>query len=242
MNNLITYLTPNWVALCFGIFIALPFLFILQFIFKISKQANKPIWFTASLLFFILYLTYIVIASKLNWFNIISFPPRVLLLTTFPYATFLFILFTKSSLFKFITTNAAVANLVSLHLFRVVGVFFIILAMYNALPKVFAYIAGAGDVLAAITSVFVARAITQKKSYANKLTLIWNIFGTIDIMFTAIAANVLTKLSINNGTMGVDKLAEFPFCIIPAFAPPTILFIHWLIFKKLHAIKILKSK
>jgi hypothetical protein len=33
--------------------------------------------------------------------------------------------------------------------------------------------------------------------------------------------------------MGVDTLAMFPFCIIPAFAPPIILFLHWTIFKKL---------
>jgi hypothetical protein len=33
--------------------------------------------------------------------------------------------------------------------------------------------------------------------------------------------------------MGVDTLAVFPFCIIPAFAPPTILLIHLAVFQKL---------
>jgi hypothetical protein len=33
--------------------------------------------------------------------------------------------------------------------------------------------------------------------------------------------------------MGVDTLATFPFCIIPAFAPPIILFLHLAIFRKL---------
>ncbi len=120
-----------------------------------------------------------------------------------------------------------------LHIFRVIGVFFVLLALHDALPKPFALIAGIGDVLTAISSVFVAKAIQDKKSYAKKLTYIWNIFGTVDILYTAIAANVLTKISIETGALGVDTLAVFPFCIIPAFAPPTILLLHWSIFKKL---------
>jgi hypothetical protein len=109
----------------------------------------------------------------------------------------------------------------------------VILALYNTLPKPFGLIAGIGDMLTALSSVFVAGAIKRNKPYAPKLTYIWNIFGTVDILFTAIAANVLTKLSIDTSVMGVDTLARFPFCIIPAFAPPTILFLHWSIFIKL---------
>jgi hypothetical protein len=33
--------------------------------------------------------------------------------------------------------------------------------------------------------------------------------------------------------MGVDTLAKFPFSLIPAFAPPTIIFLHVLIYRKL---------
>jgi DNA-binding transcriptional MocR family regulator len=57
--------------------------------------------------------------------------------------------------------------------------------------------------------------------------------GATQALFTAIAANVLTKISIETGSMGVDSLAMFPFCIIPAFAPPTILLLHWAIFQKM---------
>jgi hypothetical protein len=84
-----------------------------------------------------------------------------------------------------------------------------------------------------LSSLFVAHAIIQNKTYARRLTYVWNIVGTIDILFTAIAANVLTKISVETGAMGVDVLATFPYCIIPAFAPPAILFLHWTIFKKL---------
>jgi hypothetical protein len=55
----------------------------------------------------------------------------------------------------------------------------------------------------------------------------------LDIVFTAVSAIVLTKLSIDTGSIGVDVLAQFPFCLIPAFAPPTIIFLHVAVYKKL---------
>jgi hypothetical protein len=67
---------------------------------------------------------------------------------------------------------------VKLHIFRVIGVFFILLAIHQALPKPFAFIAGLGDVITAISSIFVANAIKNNKSYAKKLTVFlehfWN--------------------------------------------------------------------
>jgi hypothetical protein len=233
MNTLANYSTPYWISIAFSILIFLPFLLLLQFVFNHARQANKHSWFVGAVLFYLLYVTYIGIAHYAGLFDAVALPPRVLVFTTFPYAVFLFVFFTRTTMFKYIQSHSSVKSLVSLHLFRIVGIFFIVLAAHQSLPKLFAFIAGFGDVITAITSVWVVRAIAQKKSYAKKLTMAWNIFGTVDILFTAIAANVLTKLSIDTGSMGVDKLAEFPFCIIPAFAPPTILFLHWLIFKAL---------
>jgi len=118
------------------------------------------------------------------------------------------------------------------HIFRLIGIFFLLLAFHDALPKLFAIVAGLGDILTSITCIFVAKSIKQQKTYAKTLALLWNTFGLMDIMFTAVTAIVLTKLSIDNGTMGVDTLARFPFCLIPAFAPPIIIFLHIAIFKK----------
>lgn len=233
MNTLIQYPIPYWISIAFLMAIPLPFILILLFIRKEVKKlpGNSAFWIAA--LFFTLYLFYIGFASFKGWFNAVSLPPSVLLFTTFPYAFLLFGIVLNTKSFKKIIEDASLEDLVKLHIFRLVGVFFILLALHDALPKPFAFIAGIGDMLTAISSIFVAKAIQSKKSYARKLTFYWNIFGTVDILFTAIAANVLTKISIDTGAMGVDTLAIFPFCIIPAFAPPTILLLHWLIFKKL---------
>ncbi|TAE81712.1 MAG: hypothetical protein EAY81_09590 [Bacteroidetes bacterium] len=233
MKTLVQYAVPEWVSLVFLMAIPLPFILLLVFIRKEAKKLRKPLAFPLVLAFFVAYLSYLTLASFQGWFNQVSFPPMVLLLSTFPYAFLLFGVVLNTNINKQITANASVENLIRLHVFRLIGVFFILLTLHDALPSVFAWIAGVGDVITAISSVFVAKAIQQKKPYAKQLALCWNIFGTIDILFTAIAANVLTKISIDTGSMGVDALAAFPFCIIPAFAPPTILFIHWAIFKKL---------
>lgn len=233
MNTLTHYPIPEWISIAFLLLIPLPFVLITLFVRKKTKQSSYHRTHLLVFAFFALYLAYIALSSYFGWFMRVSLPPSVLLLTTFPFATFLFLVIAKTKIFQFILEKAPLESFVKLHLFRVIGVFFIILASEDALPHWFAFIAGIGDILTAIGSIFVARAIQNKRNYAKKLVLFWNVFGTIDILFTAIAANVLTKISMDSGAMGVDSLAFFPFCIIPAFAPPMILFLHWTIFKKL---------
>lgn len=229
------YFVPQWISTVFLFAIITPFILIALFVGREAKKINNKIAYPSIVVFFVLYLSYITLASINGWFNQVSLPPKVLLFTTIPFAFLLFAIVLNTKVYKHILNNAALENIVKLHIFRLVGVFFILLAIHNALPKPFALIAGIGDMLTAISSIYVAKAIRNKKSYAKTLTYYWNLFGTVDILFTAIAANVLTKISIDTGAMGVDTLALFPFCIIPAFAPPTILFLHWAIFKKLQS-------
>ncbi len=233
MNELAQYIVPQWISISFLIAIPLPFILITLFVRNVAEKSTDKSVLKIVVAFFILYLAYITIACFNGWFNEVFFPPKVLLYTTFPYGFLLFVLVLKTKSFKNILENASLESLIKLHVFRVIGVFFILLAVHDALPKPFAFIAGMGDVLTAISSIFVVKAIQHKKTYARKLAYCWNAFGALDILFTAIAANVITKISINTGSMGVDTLAVFPFCIIPAFAPPTILFLHWAIFQKM---------
>ncbi len=238
MNTLVHHLLPQWISIAFLIAIPTPFILIALFIRKEAKKIPNERAYLMVIAFFILYLSYIALAAYKGWFNQVALPPKILLFTTFPFAFLLFVIVLQTKVYKTILENVALENLVKLHIFRLIGVFFILLATHNALPKPFAFIAGTGDMLTAVSSIFVVNTIQNKKSYAKKLTYYWNIFGTVDILFTAIGANVLTKISIDTGAMGVDTLAFFPFCIIPAFAPPMILFLHWAIFKKIQSFSV----
>jgi hypothetical protein len=230
---MINYNYPQWIATSF--LIAFPFaILLIAFLVRKSAPFTKAnrLFYTV-LGFYFVYLTYITVCSFNGLFDKVFLPPMVLLYGTFPLALFLFTVIINLKTYKTVLDKAYLEDLVRVHIFRLLGVFFILLAFHDALPKPFALIAGLGDMITAISSIFVAKAIENKATYAKKLTYIWNTFGMVDIIITAILANVLTKISIDLGAMGVDTLAKFPFCFIPAFAPPTIIFLHFSIYKKL---------
>jgi len=230
MNSLINYPVPNWIAVAFLCVIFIPSV-MLAFLAAKGFPGKKNVFFKV-IGFFALYFSYVSVASFTGWFDKVFLPPLVLLYCTFPLASFLFTVVIHSNWYKEFLNNVSLESLVQIHIFRLIGVFFILLAFYNALPKFFGFIAGVGDIATAISSILIARAIRKKYSNARTLTIIWNIFGFSDIVFTAVTAILLTKLSIDHGTMGVDTLAKFPYCFIPAFAPPVIIFLHVSIFKK----------
>ncbi len=227
------YFTPEWLSWIFAFAIMIPVILISLFEKKNSPLQKQKQVFSVILIFFFCYFLYVFIAGKFGLFQVASLPPKILLLTTFPYAVFLFGIIDKLSITQKIFEKASISDLISLNIFRLIGGTFIILALYDSLPKTFAFIAGFGDVITAISSIFVVNAIKKQKSYAKNLILVWNTFGLIDIITTAVLANVFTKISMDTGIMGVDTLAKFPFSLIPAFAPPTIIFLHVFIYRKL---------
>ena len=227
------YYTPEWLSYALGIAIFVPVFLLARFAQKNSPVHRQNKVYVSTALFFLLYFGYVLILQKVGLFQEVSFPPRVLIFTTFPYAIFLFGIIYRMPITKQIFENATLDELVSLHIFRLLGSTFIIVALYDALPKPFAFIAGCGDVITALTSIWVVNIIKQRKVYTKKVVLIWNTFGLMDIIITSILANLYTKISIDTGQMGVDALSWFPFSLIPAFAPPTIIFLHVMIYKKL---------
>jgi hypothetical protein len=227
------FFIPQWVSLFFLIVIPIPVALIAFTARKGAPHERKKSVFYTVLGFYFFYFLYVTIGRFNGLFDKVFFPPIILLYTTFPLMIFLFTVVIRSTIYKSILQNLAVEDLVKIHIFRLIGVFFILLAYYETLPKIFALIAGFGDMITAITSIFVVRAIKAKKPYVKKLVYIWNTFGLADILFTALSSLVLTKISIDTGAMGVEALAQFPFCYIPAFAPPTIVFLHIAIYQKL---------
>jgi hypothetical protein len=159
-------------------------------------------------------------------------PPKIVLTTTLPFALFITVIY-FTPICKRANAELTLVSLVSIHIFRLIGSTFIILFLYDLLPKPFALFAGIGDLVTAISSLFVASAIKKGKGYARPLTYGWNTFGLLDIMGTSALAIIFTKISIDQGVQGVEFLAQFPFCFIPAFAPPTIIFLHLLVYRKL---------
>lgn len=226
---MITDQVPLGLSILFLIAFLTPLFLIVQLVRRYSSKTNA----TLVLLFYLFYLAGVLLLQINGYFNAVSLPPRIIVLTTLPLLAFYLLVIHQTKFYKKLVQNTPLAAWVQLHLFRLIGGFFLVLWVLDTLPKTFALIAGTGDIITALSSLFVASAIRQNKSYAKRLTWLWNTFGLLDILATSFTAVLLTKWNIETGTMGVDILTTFPYCFIPAFAPATIIFLHITIYKKL---------
>lgn len=240
--NILTASVPAWVSISFIFSFSIVFFMIantaktaaLKAGFDAQKASN--IWKTV-LGFCFIYIIYVSLMSFTGIFQVNALPPRILLFTAIPLLIFFFGVVFRSKIYWTLLENAALESLIRLHIFRFVGVFFILAYLYGALPKTFALVGGIGDIFAAVTAIFVANAVENRKTYAPKLALIWNIIGFWDIVNVVVSAIITTKYALEDGTKGVLEMANFPFCWIAAFAPATIVFLHIGIFKKLKMMK-----
>ncbi|MCU0434505.1 MAG: hypothetical protein MUC87_13715 [Bacteroidia bacterium] len=180
----------------------------------------------------VFYLSYVSIACFNGLFAENTLPPRILQLSTLPLIFVLLVLVFNMPFYKRINATLTTEALVRVHIFRLIGSFFLILAFYRQLPAVFACVAGIGDLITAIGSIYVAKQIKLKGTKAKTLVLVWNTFGLLDILATSSMAFAFTRLAIETGQQGVEALGAFPFCFIPAFAPPVILFLHLSVYRK----------
>lgn len=236
--NILSTSVPEWVSILFLLTISIPIFMIANLAKQGAINANlenqKIKWiYMTILIFYAIHFTYVSFMSFTGIFQENSIPPKIVLFTTIPLITFFLAVVSNLKIYKIILQNIALQSLVKLHVFRLIGVFFFILNAYGALPNKFAYVAGIGDMATAIASIFVAKAISNTKSYAKPLTIAWNIFGILDIVSVLTTAIITTKLSIDTGSQDVLEITRFPFCLIPAFAPATILFLHLTIFRKM---------
>jgi hypothetical protein len=237
--NILTNTIPYWISILFIFVIIIP-IFVLANLAKegaIQTNLASNKYYKTTITFFGIYYLYVSLMSFTGIFQENSLPPKIFLLTTIPLFIFLNLFSNLNTTWKQIIANISLQSLVRFHIIRFIGIIFFITYYYGALPKYFAISAGAGDVLAAITAIFVAKMIDNKHAYYKQITFAWNVLGCIDIINVIISGIVFTKISIETGSQGVTNIAVFPFSLIPAFAPASILFIHILIFKKIFSNK-----
>ena len=240
--NIFTSAVPVWVSVLF----LFTFPISIFMIANVAKKAAINALFDAQkvstiyksiISFGILYLIYVALMSFTGIFQVNTLPPRILIFTALPLIVFYFVVVFRSKIYWTLLENASLESLIRIHIFRFIGVFFLITYSYGALPKTFALVGGIGDIFAAVTAIFVANAVENRQKHAHKLALIWNIVGFWDIMNVIVTAIITTKYAIDEGTAGIVEMANFPFSWIAAFAPATIVFLHIGIFKKLKMLK-----
>ena len=187
--------------------------------------------------FYIAYLAYVSILSLKGVFDNNSIPPSVMVFCAIPLMIILFGIIGNTQLFKKLLRSITLESLVAIHMFRLVGVFFIILYSYRLLPTEFAFSAGMGDIITAVLAFPVARMVLKGKSWSIPAVYAWNILGIMDILSLLVIAALNVKHDILTGGHSQREMTIFPFVWFPAFAPATILFLHTVVFRKLIQLK-----
>jgi len=126
--------------------------------------------------------------------------------------------------------------LIMLHSWRMLGVGFMMLYIFDKLPALFAYLAGIGDALTAMIAVFLAYALfMNKQGVSRSFIWRWNTFGLVDF-FVAVSVGILTRseaiLAPANG-VNSDLMTTFPFVIIPGFLVQVFALTHIIIYLQL---------
>lgn len=187
--------------------------------------------------FYILYFIYVSIFSLKGVLSTTAMPPTVAILTTLPLTIILFLIVGNTGLFKKLLRSITLESLIRLHVFRLIGAFFILLYFYHLLPASLAFSSGIGDIITAVLAFPVATMVSNGKPWSTKAVYAWNIFGMLDIVNDVIIAMIIAKQTMLTGERGDLEMTIFPFVWFPAFAPATILFLHSVIFRKMHQIK-----
>lgn len=126
--------------------------------------------------------------------------------------------------------------LIMLHSWRMLGMGFIMLHLFDQLPALFAYLAGLGDALTALVAVFLAYAMfSNREGVSRNWIWRWNTFGLVDFI-VAVTVGILTRsdalLAPANG-LNSDLMTTFPFVIIPAFLVQVFALTHIIIYLQL---------
>ena len=116
----------------------------------------------------------------------------------------------------------------SVQVFRVMGVGFLALYAMKVLPGEFAIPTGLGDVFIGITGPIVALLYLLGKSFSKQIAILWNYAGIADLVM-AISLGTLTysrPFQVIPTEVPNDPIALYPLVIIPVFAVPLSVLLH----------------
>ena len=148
--------------------------------------------------------------------------PQVIL---FGLVALLLIAYGLSSEFRRWLSAIPLTWLVSVHLVRFVGFYFLWLYEQRQLPFAFAVLGGWGDI---VVGTF-ALVLLFLPTGSRLIYLVWNTLGFVDILFVVSTA---TRLALVDSA-SMAALLRFPLSLLPTFIVPVIIFTHVVIFLRL---------
>jgi hypothetical protein len=190
-----------------------------------EKDQARAFWSVSALLvgWFVL----AVVASMAGLYRPPSGPPTIQYGLLIPIVAGV-VLFRTSPLLR--RTLAIIPNswLVGVQLYRVLGVIFLVLYGAGYLSALFAFPAGALDMVVGILAPFVAASFARSAEGSERRVRLWNLLGITDLVI-AVTIGFLTSpspLQIAAFDRPSVLIAMFPLALIPVFAVPLSILLH----------------
>jgi hypothetical protein len=123
------------------------------------------------------------------------------------------------------------------HVLRLEGAMFVIDAARGKLPALFGYVAGIGDVIAALGAIPLALALAKgtRTPGLRARFAAWNVFGLIDLI-TAITLGILCSPTtvgiLHHGGASTGSFGLLPTSLVPTFFVPAYVLTHLLAWKR----------
>ncbi|MGE5277085.1 MAG: hypothetical protein ACM3SU_08830 [Acidobacteriota bacterium] len=140
-----------------------------------------------------------------------------------------------SASFRAFTETIPLALLVGSHVWRFVGLGFVLAWAAGALPAGFGIPEGFGDIIAATGALLLLPAVRRGTASRGWL-LAWNAFGFLDLV-SAITVGILYSEGpagiLGTPTSNTALMVTFPVSLIPTFFVPLFLLAHALTFRRL---------
>lgn len=180
--------------------------------------------------YFFLFAFWGILASALGVFGFTErlhppFPQIILLGLT----ALLLLSFFKNKSFRDWMDALSFEILISIHLTRFVGFYFLWLYAQGKLPYGFAVLGGRGDIIAASFASLLMVFALAHRPFPLWGYWLWNSFGLIDILFVVGSATYFGLTAPDS----MHELLRFPLCLLPTFIVPLIIFTHGIIFYRL---------
>ena len=118
------------------------------------------------------------------------------------------------------------ANLIRLHLWRPVGILFLVLMVRGQMPALWALPAGIGDILIAATAPWIAGQVDSPRG--KRRAIAWNLLGISDLV-VAVGLGIMTSpgpTQVFDTVPTSELITRFPLALVPTFLVPLAFTLH----------------
>ena len=198
---------------------------------------TKPVWVAIAAGLSLWFVAIFTLASRGAFQMPPGTPPLpTMLAVVLPVAGFLGLYATSAGVRDFVA-GIDLRLLTVIHAWRTVGFVFIVLHLRGALPGLFAWPAGLGDIAIAVTAPYIAWRLGAKPDFAASGRFVtWHALGVLDFV-VAVGTGVLSSgafSTIYQPAVTTEPMSAMPLILIPGFFVP--------LFTITHLAAILKSR